>query len=329
MEFKSYNDIDNHYKALRKAIDHANSTGKQVRVTAREKIHGANFAFWFDGIEHKQSSRNDFIEDAGLDNFYDCRDVVMKYRPCMVELFAFLKFSMPIQSIAVFGELAGDMKSGKSIQKGIKYGPMDFYVFDIRVTYTDGRIDYLSEPIEHEYLHFGFKTAPIVYIGFGVREEEILSLDNSFQSMILEIDEPNIAEGFVIKFDYTGLTNGPIRFNNGKRLIIKSKNEKWSEKGAKKSAPRVVTLSERDRALYEEVSQYLTENRVQNVLSKIGEPSWKDFAKVSGLVVADALKDFEQDGFTFEPDNDKLTKKYIAGTAADVVRDLFKAIIEE
>jgi len=75
--------------------------------------------------------------------------------------------------------------------------------------------------------------------------------------------------------------------------MIKSKGEKWREKShsAKKvKVPQVLT--EEEQYTLNVFCQYLTKNRLVNVLSKIGDVKAKQFGMVAGLFMQDALTDF-------------------------------------
>lgn len=57
----------------------------------------------------------------------------------------------------------------------------------------------------------------------------------------------------------------------------------------------VFELSEQEFDLMNELLEYSTEQRVSNVLSKIGQVSHKDFGKILGLTVQDIFEEFTKD----------------------------------
>jgi len=125
---------------------------------------------------------------------------------------------------------------------------------------------------------------------------ECLKYPNAFQSKIAEwlglpaIDD-NICEGIVIR------PVVPMYLKNGSRVLIKSKNERFAEKKSVKKRNKLfaepVPYSETLQALIVEGEAYITENRLTNVLSHIGEVHFpKDFGRVMGLFSKDVLEDF-------------------------------------
>lgn len=153
--------------------------------------------------------------------------------------------------------------------------------------------------------------------------EDCLAYPNDFESTIskeLNLPEitPNVIEGVVIK---------PLKtryMNNGERVILKNKNDKWAEIAKRRKSNRVQEKpSDLVIALQEAILDYVTENRLNNVLSKIGEVTEKDIGKVLGLfskdVVEDFLKDHKTQTDTLEKKELKLVTKSFAKTANAMV----------
>ena len=125
---------------------------------------------------------------------------------------------------------------------------------------------------------------------------ECLKQPNAFQSKIAEwlglpAIEDNICEGIVIR------PVTPMYLRNGSRVLIKSKNERFAERKSAKRRTKLfvepVPYSEELKALIVEGETYVTENRLANVVSHIGEVHFpKDFGKVMGLFSKDVLEDF-------------------------------------
>ena len=80
--------------------------------------------------------------------------------------------------------------------------------------------------------------------------------------------------------------------------------------------------------LYMKFSVYLTENRLHNTLSKLGNVTAKDFGKVLGLLIQDAREDFEKECGEIDKDNWKLVQKSIGKLAGEVVRQDWLNIID-
>ena len=125
---------------------------------------------------------------------------------------------------------------------------------------------------------------------------ECLEHPNAFQSHIAEwLGLPpikdNICEGVVIR------PIEPLFLRNGDRVIIKNKNERFSEKKGEKKRNKLFTepvpFSETLKLLLVKAETFVNENRLANVISHIGEVQFpKDFGKVMGLFSRDVLEDF-------------------------------------
>ena len=84
---------------------------------------------------------------------------------------------------------------------------------------------------------------------------------------------------------------------NGSRVLIKSKNERFAEKKSVKKRNKLfvepVPYSDALQSLIAEAEAYVTENRLANVVSHIGEVRFpQDFGKVMGMFSKDVLADF-------------------------------------
>jgi Rnl2 family RNA ligase len=182
----------------------------------------------------------------------------------------------------------------RGIQKGVYYSPLhDFYAFDL----------YIQEPETGRYLSTDELTAfleaeQFIYAKtlFQGTLDECLQQPNAFQSRIADwlglppIDD-NICEGVVIR------PVEPIYLRNGSRLLLKNKNARFAEKkSVKKRTPSLFvepTSGEELTALLAIAETYVTENRLNNVISKIGEISMpREFGKLMGLFAKDVLDDF-------------------------------------
>lgn len=268
----------------------------------QEKVHGANTSFLCDGEEVRFAKRTSVLADD--EKFYDFQSMLETYRPRVISLFGRIKERYPeVSSISVFGEMFGGRYAHESvaaekgtilIQKGVNYTPgHEFYGFDIYLFEGEtGR--YL--PVEEVNALFeaeGFFYARTLMKGSLA---ECLEYPNAFQSKIPEwlglppVDD-NICEGVVIR------PVVPMYLANGSRVLIKSKNARFAEKKSVKKRNKLFAeptpYSESLQALLPEIEAYVTENRLNNVVSHIGEVSFpKDFGKVMGLFARDILDDF-------------------------------------
>ncbi|MFK7981662.1 MAG: RNA ligase family protein [Saprospiraceae bacterium] len=215
-------------------------------------------------------------------------------------------------------EVSRNPKATK-IQKGIFYSPNnEFFAFDILLN----RTDFLSVTEANQL----FETAGLLHAKtiFKGPITECLAHPNDFHSTVpadLGLPEitPNIIEGVVIR------PVQPRFFNNGTRVILKNKNEKWSERiKLDKTLKPSVIYSEKVLQLQEVTKTYATENRLSNVLSKVGEVTTKDFGKILGMFNKDILEDFQKDYqevlATLEKKEQKSINKSLGGVTTKLVR---------
>lgn len=257
-----------------------------------------------------------------------------RYRNNVIEVFQKVKAIYPdVETVVIYGELFGggyqhkeveSVKDAVKVQKGIEYAPYnEFYAFDIKlngITYLD------TEVVNQIFEETGFFYAKILFQG---TLEEALRFSNVFNSKIpawlgLPELENNMCEGTIVK------TLKTRYFGNGARIILKNKNEKWVEKSkmVKKQAKTVhkqVHFSEKAQEIWEEIQQYATANRLNNVVSKIGEFEPKMIGKVIGLFAQDILEDFGKDfpaAFTaIEKEEQKRINKKLNSLVIDFIKE--------
>lgn len=342
--FVKYSSLTNHYEG--KFINGVIMNGLTGGVwVAREKIHGANFSLiTSDGIKVIPAKRSGEI--LPTEQFYGCEPVVAKYSEPVRKLWEMISTARQLSGvysdelvIQVYGEFAGS-----GVQKDVDYGAKDFYVFDIRV---NG--EFLPDNVVAAYsVAVGLKMAPLLAYGtfdeirtLPITFDSVVNLANSGAVPAKNGVEPefknymtlyngegvNIAEGFVMK------PVQPAFMPNGDRVAIKCKTTKFTEKKNKQAnrfnAPS--ELSETDKAKLNEFTCFLTENRVKNVLSKIDSANLtaKDFGRVMGLTVQDALEEIERNygPFLEQFENPTLAKKTFTNEASNLVRENWGAIL--
>lgn len=323
--FKKYSSLENHYnsKFIEKLYTNGLTTGVWV---AREKIHGTNFSLIIERDNVTCAKRTGPILPA--EDFYGYEIVLKKYDKAIKAVQELMHADRAV-SYQVFGEFAGG-----GIQKGVDYGEKDFYVFDILINTESGDNTYLTDYEMQDFCNeFGFKMAPM--LGRGTFDALIM-IPNDLDSVLAAYNATasedlveanncvfdanvigdNTAEGYVLKPCF------PKWLPNGTRVAIKCKNSKFSEK--KKSDKPIkakVELSEADNKLLGILACYVTLNRVNNVISKIGEIGPKDFGKVMGLTVQDILEETFREGITLtQADNPSLIKKELVKMVQDVLR---------
>lgn len=270
MEFKKFSSLDNTYR--QNLIDKTQYEGKDGGLwIATEKLHGANFSFWCDGTEVKVASRSQFVDGT----FYNCQAVINRYSQGILDWCQ----QKGVSDFVVYGELFGG-----NIQKEVKYGEKDFAAFDVVI---DGKVldKHSAWRIAKEC---GLNFAPVLFTGTF---KECLEVNNTFKSTLTPegYEGENISEGLVIE------PVQPAWFENGSRIYFKNKTESFSEKNRQPKEKQVFELSEEESDLLNELLKYSTEQRVSNVISKIGQVTNRDFGKILGLTVQDILEDFSKD----------------------------------
>ena len=309
--FKKYSSIENTFR--KEFLDKIKEHGYwDETYIVQEKVHGANLSFWTtDGVEFVAAKRTGILEPD--ENFYNFKQVLEEIKPKLQGIWKDIKSDYnDLKEMAVFGELFGGnyphpevKKVGSAIklQQGIYYSPRNmFYAFDILINgekYLD--VEYANKLFEKHGLLYA-KTL------FSGTLEECLKYPNDFDSVIpaqlgLPEIKPNICEGVVIR------PARYLKFNNNTRVILKNKNEKWAETiKPKRKARKPVKLPENVVKLQDAILNYVTENRLSNVISKIGEVSIEDFSQVISMFNRDIIEDFKKD---YHKELEELDKKEI------------------
>jgi len=336
MEFKKYNSIENSYQDdfLSSIIEQG--FGEQEYLV-QEKVHGANLSFITDGQQIISAKRTELILDN--EDFYNSGLVLEKYKDKVRALYVDLANQFHANTITIFGEVFGGgyphpavPKDDKAqlVQRGIYYCPSnEFYVFDIMLDnerYLDTEVaNALFEKHKFVYARTLFKGSL----------SDCLKYPNTFKTTIpgeynLPELDGNICEGVVIRPAQTSF------LKNGSRVIIKNKNEKWAEnnnyidKAILKNllSSEGEELSEEANSLCEEIFKLITQNRLDNLISKIGEVnSKKDLGKVLGLynkdVLTDFLKNYQERYNGLEKQESKAVNKFLNKYATELVNDYF------
>lgn len=305
MTFKKYNSIDNHYnnKVIQAVRDHFYDVDTDWVCT--EKIHGANFSFWTDGTTVRCGKRSGFIgENENFNNWqyvYDLyADKVLHLYDCITRHNAFVGRELPPKEIQIFGEIFGGeyphpdvarVPNAVRVQKGVFYCPHN----DVR--FFDLCIDGEYTNIDTMHYHMNRCRLPYAKTIFRGEFDECLNYSCEFESKIHEeYDLPkienNFAEGFVLR------PVAPLCFNRGvgkgERVILKKKHPNFSEiaKAPRERINQDATMTPEQENILDEISCFITENRLDNVLSKIGEITTKDFGKLQGAMMKDILDEF-------------------------------------
>lgn len=340
MKFKKYNSIENSYREfyINKIHEYGLNSGDWV---VSEKIHGANFSIWYDGINIKYAKRTSFIEEG--EKFYNYKDVIKlcKLDKKIKEIWNLINQEWKNYNhdhepnlLILYGELFGGSyshpdveKSQQShIQKGVFYCPEQrFYCFDIKINGSYIPYNIMEKLCKKVDLFY----AESLFIGSF---DECLKYPNDNPTIIpsklfLPKIDDNIMEGIVIK------PVNPVFFPNGERVILKNKNEKFTEKQRKprKKKKQNKKLSQEEQELLNNLLEYLNENRLRAVLSKIGMVTKKEFGKLQGMIAKDVIEDFIKDTSSFntlENDSRKAITKAFNREVANFIRPNFLNIID-
>jgi len=329
MEHKKYDRIDGLWN--KKFIAYLEGTPyvrSDVDWVVTEKIHGSNFAFYMDQDGEKTAKRNGFIEEG--ENFFQCLRMTSRESYKVREMWDYLALDYKPKKLIVYGELCGgnyphpDIErphSVRAIQKGVYYSPdVEFVVFDI---WFNGEFeDYYA--MAHLCEQVGLKFVLPLKVG---TYRECIQYSDEFESNIysyfdLPKIENNICEGIVIK---------PVTaryFEDGDRIMIKSKNDRFKEveRAPKKQRARDNTLSEYAMTTLSLIEPYINENRIRNVLSKFGEFSKTDFSVILKLFLADIYDDFKINHDNIEmmdEDDFKLLNKAVTRACVGVWRPIY------
>ena len=301
MEFKKYNSITNSYedefivKVKMKNLD-------EYKWCITEKIHGSNTCICYDSINDTISygKRTAFLEEG--EKCYNVQECFNDINDKIKKLHSIYKESKGVapDSIIIFGEVCGgsyphpdvprDNKATK-VQKGVFYSSTNKWVaFDIAV----------KEPNSEHYTYLPssefFKvceeleipTVPLLAIVDTF--DEALKYPNDGQSVLhkqfgLPALPDNIMEGVVIK------PYNIDAFIGQSRVVIKNKNDKFKEKSHEKRINIQKELPEDIAKVSAELETYVTENRVNNILSHYGEMSKSEKIRNLGMFIAETNKD--------------------------------------
>jgi Rnl2 family RNA ligase len=303
MEFQKYNSLEqaSKQKVINAAVDAGHA---KIMYGVTEKIHGANFGIHWSSESGviKFSRRSGFL-DAG-ETFYSHTKISNALYKRMHKLIEFLGNLGELRTLTVYGEIYGGTLNGetaqgsKRVQKEVQYSPeTQFAAFDIVV---NG--EYLAQGSALSLLgRSGFHMAPL--IGIYDTLEEALAVPNDLQSRVpqmlgYEVEGDNVSEGTVIR-----PWAADIYLPNGAHFILKNKNAKFKEKGTKVAKP-MEPMSQGDELTFTAISLYLTETRLNAVISKEKELTQKDFGRIMHLLMQDAINDFTEDN-----ESDDITMK--------------------
>lgn len=335
MDFKKFNSIENSYRdkfldMVKKELLHSGE------FVVEEKVHGANFSFWFDGEHFRCAKRSGFLAGTEEQNFAGAATVLKEHLNRLKALYSHLKFKYPeMEVMTVYGEIIGGSyphpdvpktPNATRVQKGVLYCPHnDFYAFDIVIDDLYLNEDEKCEALDqHDFLY----AKPL----FKGSLDDCLAYPNQFQSHVPgwlglpEIDD-NTCEGTIIRPAETKFLAG------GSRVILKNKNDKFSEKQKQpdKSKSSMNSMEGPVLDVFSKISLYITENRLRNVLSHMGPITKKDFGRIAAAFNKDILDDYNKENHDLHILEKKQTKrvtKEITWLTTRLIRENFLNIID-
>jgi Rnl2 family RNA ligase len=345
MSFKKYSSIDEKSRklALDKYVTRGYTTQDWVVTT---KIHGANFSIFVTEGSMRFARRTGWLEDG--EKFYGYEKVrdrhlfkFMDIRTAVLERFGLDK----THNVQIYGELFGGhyphpdverVKDVSKVQDKVWYCPdVDFFPFDIYVRKGDAGIEgSVHFPLDHDVFEeivepLGFTAyAKALFTGSF---QECLDYPNDYPDPIHKLYglpelEDNICEGNVLK---------PLKAccePSGSRVILKTKNERFTERKRVPKERKPIVVSDEAQRVVQVADEYITENRLRNVVSHFGEVTDRDFGKVMGAFAQDVRKDMEGDDpeifDKIEKDEVKRVNKTINNACASFMKKHFVNIID-
>ena len=329
--FYKYSSIENTYR--QEYIDRTKAQGyKDIQYLITEKVHGSNTQVSFDGSNFVYGTRTHFLCDD--EKCYNLQGIIEPLKEKISILFHELKTQFhSINKLIIFGEVCGGSyphvdveKNNKAIkvQKGVFYTPDNVWlIFDMCIVFNDGSREYLSQEITmYHCKQHCLPHVPILKVTNSL--DEALAYPNDEPSVVyktfnLPPIEDNIMEGVVIK---------PYKispFIGQSRVIFKNKNEKFKEKAHARRKPLVqVELPEHLVSVVQQMSEYVTENRITNIISHYGEPAMSDLGAIIKEANLDVIKSFNDDtGLlnTLEKNEQKIVTRLVSKDIAQLVKE--------
>lgn len=304
LEFKKYPKLTNHYNIEKERVF---DNWMEELYYSDEKIDGSNtqMAFLIENNKIKDikvGSRNHFIEADDKNNIAKVYSFVNKVK----EAIEFNIDKLPKDCVVrVFGEIFG-AKIQQTKYDVTKDGNVDYRIFDVFVelpnedTYVLGQFDLynlLSKLDEtSNYLNNLFKSSNNSDTLHDKLNRSLL--DKSHYGDILcegEVYHP------LNTFKYTYGTTFPVVKRKHKEFMEVSRKPRKKKKKTNVASPELIELTDK-------VSDYVTERRLDNILSH-GDISLEP--KNIGLLIKEMTKDITEEYLQENPDTDK----YLLGQA--------------
>lgn len=310
MDFQAYEKMPTSLKKLNLNEQQFAQLHK-VDWVVTEKVHGANFSFVYENRMLGFAKRK-----AGLDwndDFFGFQLVAQQLEDKLLSLFEAINLDFPGQKYTLYGELFGGayphpevaaIPNLNAIQTGVYYSPdIQFCAFDIAIETAEYRY-YMDYETAVSYLEkAGIFYAKILYQGSLTT---CLEFDIAFDSLLpnllgLPPLASNLVEGVVLKPLHNLVPPSDATYF---RPTLKLKNEafaeelkfhqaqKWSFTTNKKTNGETLNF------LLLDLRNYVTKNRLNNVLSKIGQLDFENKKRLKEIKISyleDVWQDFNLD----------------------------------
>lgn len=318
-----------------------------VEYVVTEKAHGTHISFevTFDNNNGEYNvnvcSRNRVLETS--DKFYNHTQVLEKYKDRIINIARILyenenEISNGITLVSIHAELIGgsyphpdvEQSTDVTIQKGVYYSPEHVvYAYDIYVKYDTDISQNNSQYVNYDKAIEMFEDNDLFYAKILCRGtwDVVCKYPNTFETTIpADLGYPkienNIAEGVVIK------NVCDKRFGNGKRMILKNKTTKFSEVNKRKKI--IVDDTPEIAGIKQNILTLINVNRVDAVISKIGEVTKKDFGRIMKDITNDIIEDYAieyDESYNDLDDKDKKNvRKFISLEARNVINEWFNSV---
>lgn len=272
MKYTKYNSIENSYRE--KFLEFVRNTSAANDIWfVTEKIHGSNFTVSHFNGKLTYGKRGSALNDN--ENFYNHKEIFTpEVEEKIIEILSKSVYGRGAK-LTYYGEIFGP-----GVQKGVNYGVKSFRFFDILLSNMVGENWFDQDQLQYWQIPDLLQMVP--YLSFG-KLDDVLEYNCEFDSKILNISN-NPAEGIVLKPNKACFLEG-----SGDRIILKKKHPKFAE------IAKEVKESKEKTGLPDSVSVYITENRLDNIFSKI-EPSFKNFNQIKEEFIKDVIDELNKDG---------------------------------
>lgn len=296
----------------------------KVKWVVTEKVHGANFSLVYEDRRLQFAKRKDYLNWG--DDFFGFQQVVNRIEDKVLQLFEELKLNLKADRYIIYGELFGgkyphpdvpEDPDVEAIQTGIYYAPsVEFCAFDIAFE-VNGKKEYLDYEKAIAYLdkHGVLYAKPLLIGKVNEVQDFNIRVNSSIPGQFgLPELEQNLIEGVVIK------PLNHVHLNLSSRPIVKLKNpefdeeKKFHESQAWSFKKTIVSKSEELTFIFEEVSTYINDNRLQSAVSKTGKIDFGNEIRIQQIleeVLNDTWTDFDENNKGLLSELDKEQQEWL------------------